>query len=132
MLGLQAAQPPVEYQHARVLEAPPAHQLPQSSHLLLRVSLGQSSDLSEGTKGSVRQIFLNAPLPYEECSGGVYTGEVVGDLARPQHPLDTVGPQLVPLSTVGVAQSEAHLLLLSVHRGGFLQTDYLDQRQTNI
>ena len=63
-------------------------------------------------------------MPYEESSRGVDTGKVVGDLAGSQHPLDTVGPQLVPLGTVGVAQTQAHLLLFSVHCCGLLQNKH--------
>ena len=77
-------------------------------------------------------VILTGPFPDEESRRGVYTGEVVGDLPWPQHPLDTVGPQFVPLSAVGVAQAEAHLLLLSVHRGGFLQSVFIVKTDQHI
>ena len=76
------------------------------------------------------RVFLTGLFPYEESRRGVYTGEVVRDLAWPQHPLDTVGPQFVPLSAVGVAQAQAHLLLFSIHRGGFLQSVFSKDRLT--
>ena len=38
------------------------------------------------------------------------------DLLRSKHPLLAVAPEAVPLLAVGVAQAEAHVLLLPVHR----------------